>query len=331
MSDSPKITHAIGTVAFFILILAALILVMVFLNSGQRLDRWLGIAQSTATLTPAATATLAFTQTLPASTPTATTEPTQTFTPEPTFTPTATPNANGQIPVVIGYSVEGRPIKVYRFGSGPVKRLIFAGIHGGYEYNTVDLAEELMITLRNHLEMIPPEITLYVLPVLNVDGYENHPAEYIGRPNANGVDLNRNWDDHWQADWDKSGCWNYADISGGTAPFSEPETAALADFMLAENIEAVISYHSAALGIFYGGYLEPHAPSVSLAEAVSAVSPYTYPGTDNNCTSTGMSAHWAAAQGIAAVDIELTNHADTDFAINLRILEVFLHWQYLTE
>jgi hypothetical protein len=35
---------------------------------------------------------------------------------------------------------------------------------------------------------------------------------------------------------------------------------------------------------------------------------------------------WASAQGIAAVDIELRNHSDTDLDINMKILNVFLDW-----
>jgi hypothetical protein len=31
--------------------------------------------------------------------------------------------------------------------------------------------------------------------------------------------------------------------------------------------------------------------------------------------------------GAASVDMELSNHRDTDFEINLRVLEVFLKWQ----
>lgn len=260
---------------------------------------------------------------------------TATFTPQPTATetllPTATPilDADGQTARIIGYSVEERPLEVYRFGTGDNHRMIVAGIHGGYEYNTVNLAYELIAYLQENLDLVPADVTLFILPALNIDGYANYPGEYIGRPNANGVDLNRNWNLNWQADWNKSGCWNYAPINGGTAPFSEPETFALQYFLLNENIEALISYHSAALGIFHGGQPEAFPPSVDLAQTAASVSPYAYPPNDyGNCTSTGMLAHWAAAQKIAAIDVELTNHAYTDFDINLEILKAFLTWEY---
>lgn len=261
---------------------------------------------------------------LPTATPTFT--PTMTEIPQPTLTPIL--NADGLTARVIGYSVQDRPLEIYRFGTGEKHRLIIAGIHGGYEYNTVDLAHELIVYLQENLELVPEDITLFILPALNIDGYENYRGEYEGRPNTNGVDLNRNWDRNWQADWEKSGCWNYAPITGGTSPFSEPETFALQYFILEENIEALISYHSAALGIFHGGQPDPYPPSVSLAETASSVSPYAYPPNSYGlCTSTGMLAHWAAEQDIAAIDVELTNHAFTDFDINIEILKVFLTWE----
>jgi hypothetical protein len=35
-------------------------------------------------------------------------------------------------------------------------------------------------------------------------------------------------------------------------------------------------------------------------------------------------ANWAALHGIPSVDVELTTHGDTDFAINKRVLEYFI-------
>ena len=43
---------------------------------------------------------------------------------------------------------------------------------------------------------------------------------------------------------------------------------------------------------------------------------------------TGQLVDWISDQGIAGVDIELTNHQDSDFEINLGILSVFLDWSY---
>lgn len=255
--------------------------------------------------------------------PAASSTPAPTQPPTPAPTPTPVPFASG--PFTIGYSVTGRPLVMYRFGSGPDHYLIVAGIHGGYEWNTIELANQLVEHLTDQPELVPERLTLYVLPSFNPDG-EARSHSYQGRANEHGVDLNRNWPSQWQAEWPSAGCWDYLPISGGTSAGSEPEVVWLMDFILRHDIQAIISYHSAALGIFPGG--QPALPeSVELAEALAEVAPYPYPPLNSGCLYTGQFADWAAGQGIPAVDVELTNHRDTDLEINLEVLQVFLNWQ----
>lgn len=254
----------------------------------------------------------------------------------PTFSPTsiailststATPLslAHQQEPEVIGYSVEGRPLNVYTFGNGEHQRMIVADIHGGDEWNTLTLANQLVQYVNKHSEVIPADVTLYILPGLNPDGEARAHNKY-GRLNHNGVDLNRNFPVHWLADWDRAGCWNYLPTSGGTGPGSEAETQALIRFVESHAIEVLISYHSAALGIFPGG--DPRDEnSMQLAESIAQVSPYPYPPLDTGCTYSGSLPDYAVSQGITAVDLELTNHFDTDFDVNLKILDVLLNWE----
>jgi predicted deacylase len=221
--------------------------------------------------------------------------------------------------------VAGRPLQVYRFGHGPVQRMIVAGMHGGYEWNTIALAEQLIVHLSAHPELVPPDVTLFVLRSLNPDG-EARARTVDGRVNENGVDLNRNWPALWQSDWPRGGCWIYRPVTGGPHPASEPETLALMSFLDASHVDALINYHSAALGIFPGGQ-PPDPASLSLAEAVAAVSDYPYPPIDTGCQFTGQLIDWASQNGIAALDVELTNHRDTDFEQNLDILAVLLGWR----
>ena len=225
----------------------------------------------------------------------------------------------------IGWSVEGRPIDVIRFGQGLIARLIIAGIHGGSEANTTALAQELIDYLALHPETMPPGITLYVLPQLNPDGAARATGR-DGRTNARGVDLNRNWPALWVPEWNRSGCWDLRPTTAGSGPASEPETLSLIQFIAAAEVDALISYHSAALGIFPGGQ-PAESRSIALAEALAAVSDYPYPPVDTGCIFTGQLIDWAANNGIAAVDIELHNHRDTDFEINLAILRAFLGWE----
>ena len=261
------------------------------------------------------------------STPTAAPTPTRA---SPTIT---VPTTLASIPAggtrVIGYSVEGRPLTVYRFGHGPRQYMLVAGIHGGYEWNTVLLAERLLDVLQRGEISVPDEVTLFLLPNLNPDGYARGKG-YQGRANARGVDLNRNFPWNWTVDWNRSACWNYAPITAGSAPLSEPETQALAAFLQRPDVrlQALISYHSAALGIFPAGWPhEPHPPSVALARTLASATGYRYPPQDYGCQLTGQLVDWVAFDlGIPAVDIELTNHHDPDLQQNLAALRQLLIW-----
>jgi hypothetical protein len=219
-------------------------------------------------------------------------------------------------------------LDVYRFGSGPIVRVIIGGIHGGYEWNTSILVWLLRDDLRKGMLTIPDNVTLYLLPVFNPDGYYDYPSQPEGRANARSVDLNRNWDAYWAPDWDRTRCFNYVYLTAGEFPFSEPETIALRDFLLANKVDALISYHSAMSAIFAGGRPEPDAASDNLARTLSAASLYLYPPTnDPGCQYTGQLIDWASANGIAAVDVELTDHQSNDILINRKLLEAFLAWR----
>lgn len=254
-----------------------------------------------------------------------------TVTPNPLTTPitvlTPTPFVleNGPRPTIIGYSVSVRPLEVYTFGQGEKQVMIVAGIHGGYEWNTIALADELIIYINKHPEIIPSDTTLFILRNMNPDG-DARAHTVDGRVNDHGVDLNRNFPENWQAEWDRDGCWDYTTTTSGSGPGSEPETRAVMNFLSTHKVVALISYHSAALGIFPGG--EPwEAGSIELAKALAKVTKYPFPPIDTGCVYTGTLADYAVSLGADAVDMELRNHRDTDFNLNLKALKVLLNWQ----
>jgi murein peptide amidase A len=267
--------------------------------------------------------------------PTATAAPTSfylpTITPNPLATAIedyATPTpfifAGGPAPVVIGHSVLGAPISAYSYGQGEVQYLIVAGIHGGNEGNTVDLAYQLLVYMSEHPDFVPSDAVLFVVPDMNPDAVARG-RNADARVNANGVDLNRNFPtSNWVPDWDHEDCWNERPTTGGSSGGSEPETRAVMNFILSHRIQAMISYHSAALGVFPGG--NPWQPaSEALAEGLAKATGYPYPPIDIGCTYTGTLADWAVENSVgAAVDMELTNHSDTDFDQNLKALKVLL-------
>ena len=159
----------------------------------------------TGTPTPTATATITpilpsipFTPTIP-----------------PTSTLTSTPLPPEGEAFSIGESIEGKSLDVYRFGSGPIVRVIIGAIHGGYESNTATLAWMLRDDLRKGTMTVPEDITLYLLPLFNPDGFYDYTNQPEGRSNARGVDLNRNWDVYWKLDWNRTGCFNYFPVTAG--------------------------------------------------------------------------------------------------------------------
>lgn len=266
-----------------------------------------------------------------------------TYTPDPAsfYLPTITPNPRSTLvvaqtptpftlggdkrPLVVGYSVSGRPIEVYTFGNGQHLRMIVAGIHGGYEWNTIALADELIKHIYEHPEIIPKDTTLYILRNMNPDG-DARSHGYDGRVNDHGVDLNRNFPTNWAETWDRNGCWDYTPTTGGTGPGSEPETRTVMSFLQTHKIEAFISYHSAALGVFPGG--EPwEKNSIQFAKALAKATNYSYPPIDTGCKFTGTLADYALELGATSVDMELSTHQFTDFKKNLKALEVLLNWE----
>lgn len=255
-----------------------------------------------------------------------------TLTPNPFYTPpvfeTSTPFvlAYGPRPAVIGFSVAGRPIEAYTFGVGEDHYLIVAGIHGGYEGNTIALANELITHIINNPGVIPSDATLYIIRNMNPDG-EARSNDVDGRINNNGVDLNRNFpSDNWVADWNRDGCWIYRPTTGGDYGGSEPETRAVMGFIGGHKIKAMISYHSAALGVFPGG-VPWTVESKRLASKLAKVTGYPYPPVDTGCEYTGTLADWAVENGVgAAVDMELRDHKNTDFKENLEALSVLLNF-----
>jgi murein peptide amidase A len=256
-----------------------------------------------------------------------------TLTPNPLYTPpvfeTSTPFEleDGPRPTIIGYSLAARPIEVYTFGVGEREMLIVAGIHGGYEWNTIALANELITHINENPGAIPSDVTLYIIRNMNPDG-EARDHGIDGRVNNNGVDLNRNFpSENWTEEWDRDGCWIYRPTTGGAYAGSEPETRSVMGFIKTHKIQALISYHSAALGVFPGG-VPWEEPSKELAKALAKVTEYLYPPIDTGCEYTGTLADWAVENSVgAAVDMELRNHRDTDFEENLKALKVFLNFQ----
>jgi murein DD-endopeptidase MepM/ murein hydrolase activator NlpD len=217
---------------------------------------------------------------------------------------------------VIGHSVQGREIVAHRIGEGPFKVVLVGDIHGGYEANTYELSQQMWAHFQAHLEEVPADISLWIVPTMNPDGLANG-----SRWNANDVDLNRN------ADTDLDGCagndWSPDTVglegaypgAGGTHPFSEPEIRAMRDFL--DDAWIAVFYHSAASAI-YTDTCQRHLPSACLAQVLSEGTGYPVPAEGwMGYPITGEFGDYLSGQGVAAVTVELTDHDEPELERNL--------------
>ena len=226
---------------------------------------------------------------------------------------------------------------VHQFGRGETHLILIGGMHGGYEWNTVLLMYEIIDWLDANHEIVPKNLKLSIIPAMNPDGLKiiignsgRFSRDVIprnvdsGRFNANGVDLNRNWDCVWQP----VGYWRKQEVNAGSYPASEKEVQDIGFFIRESNPAGVIFYHSAA-GSLYPGYCngivaDGTAPFVAAYEAGSGFSPPARGGVVFSYPVTGGAADYLATLNIPAFEVELTNHYDTEFARNRDgLLKVF--------
>lgn len=239
----------------------------------------------------------------------------------------------------IGTSAGGRPIIAYHYGpAAALEEVLFVGgIHGGYSPNTSLVAYEIMAHLEQSGGIIPDNVKVTVIPVLNPDGLqeivgttERFASSDIpsgdrseGRFNGNDVDLNRNFDCDWQAD----AVWQTRAVSGGTAAFSEPEAKAIRDYVSANRPEAVVVYYSAAGGVYgsncHGDMLDA---TEDLVGAYAAASGYGAHAVFDFYETTGDLTNWLAKEGIPAISVLLSTHTDAEWDKNREGVEAVLEY-----
>jgi serine/threonine-protein kinase len=260
--------------------------------------------------------------------------PVDTHTPQPTPTPqpsqTPTPEATATVDrgpqlTTIGRSVLGTPIEIVRFGSGSNSVLFVGGLHAGSAPSTVSLAQRAITYFTYNLDLIPATVTLYVIPNANPDS-PYAPGELSGRLNANKVDLNRNWDCRWTENARWRG--NIVPGSGGPAPFSEPETQALKDFILQTHPVVAVFWEARAQDGLSSPGTCGSRPLVSLPPAEIYGIAAGYPIADfedlTNQVLNGDGTNWIDQQGIPAIAILLPEYENIDWSNNLAGMRAIL-------
>lgn len=168
--------------------------------------------------------------------------------------------------VTIGSSDEGRPILALKISDNVATDetdegdVVFVALHHAREWIAAEMALYLAEYLVTHYNADPAlqacmnNLEIWIIPVLNPDGYvytaDPNGYRYWRKNRRNngdgtfGVDLNRNYSYQWGLDSGSSGSTNDYTYRGSFA-FSEPETAALRDFVQnLDNPRALLTYHS---------------------------------------------------------------------------------------
>ena len=181
---------------------------------------------------------------------------------------------------LIGTSIEGRNIYALTITSptgGPDKpALFFDGLHHAREWvggSTVMYIVDRLVQTHDTdpaVQLMLDKLVFYVIPIVNPDGYvytwsTNRMWRKNRRNNGGGiygVDLNRNYSIGWGG---VGSSGNPSDETyRGTAPFSEPESSTVRDFVLAHpDIVAHIDFHSYSQLVLrpYGyDYVDPPEP-----------------------------------------------------------------------
>lgn len=162
---------------------------------------------------------------------------------------------------VIGTSHQGRQIRLLRYSEKAGNPAIFleSNIHArewASSATTTWLINELISSNDPAIREMAHNIDWYIVPVANPDGFVfSHTSTRLWRKTRQvfgsciGTDANRNFDFFWMS----AGASNNpcSDTYAGPSPFSEPETAAIANFYgtIASRIRMFLSIHS------FGQYL----------------------------------------------------------------------------
>jgi len=172
----------------------------------------------------------------------------------------------------IGDTIEGRDIWAVRMTQGARGRplgsrpaVLYQGTTHAREWISTEVSMRLLEWFLAERRAENPEVVdiletseLWFVPVVNPDGYEfTFTDERLWRKNlrdndangditnADGVDVNRNYPEHWNYDGEGSSSVNFSETFRGEGPASEPENQA--DIALVEDMadfRFAVSYHS---------------------------------------------------------------------------------------
>lgn len=205
---------------------------------------------------------------------------------------------------IIGYSVCGRAIPMVILGnpSAPHKVLIQSNIHAS-EYQCAPVAMKMIEYYATNYSTgnllgVYSKTCYYIVPMVNPDGVaisqfgassvSNEMLQFFvttqgdarmrkWKANADGVDLNRNWNAGWElTPYNSTALPSYASYKG-IAPETEPEIKALKNITVSQNFDCYINFHQQGNVIYCGSNMaNPYVNALSqqLASVVKSVNGY---------------------------------------------------------
>ncbi|UTX51246.1 DUF2817 domain-containing protein [Candidatus Saccharibacteria bacterium TM7i] len=204
---------------------------------------------------------------------------------------------------VIGYSVKGRPIVAYYFGSGATTILFTGAIHGNETS-----AYSTMTGWVNHLQVnahkIPAGKRVVIVPNMSPDGITSG-----ARNNANNVNLGRNFPTaNWKADIETAN--GVLKNGGGTSALSEPEARALANLTRQLRPRIEISFHAQGRLVGANKFGDSVRIGDIYANTVGYRTMYTNAEAVMGYPMTGEYEDWMGeSMGLPAILVELPSHS----------------------
>ena len=168
----------------------------------------------------------------------------------------------------LGTSIENRPVYMVKISDNPIideeePEVLYTALHHAREPESMmQMFYFMYYLLENYnsdpsVQFLVNNRAMYFIPVVNPDGYEynrstNPNGGGMWRKNrrnngrAFGVDLNRNYgpNNYWNAPNGGSSTSPSSDTYRGTAPFSEPETQIIKNFLASRKIKNALNYHT---------------------------------------------------------------------------------------
>ncbi|MGH2778553.1 MAG: M14 family metallopeptidase, partial [Actinomycetota bacterium] len=189
--------------------------------------------------------------------------------------------------VSLGTTHEGREILALRVTqgargvpTGERPAVLYQGTTHAREWISTEVTRRLMLwyidawKTSKMVKTLLQNTELWFVPVVNPDGYQyTFDSERLWRKNlrdnnengavdgSDGVDLNRNYPEHWNYDEEGSSSEFTSETYRGPAPGSEPETQASIGLFDAVDFQFAISYHSFGQLLLYPQGWQVQTPS----------------------------------------------------------------------